>query len=108
MNAESRTTQANLPCRARAARGGLLFALAWSVAWSAAAHMHIQIGYGVQGWELDAYDFDTGAIPADQIVFPVAWQARRAIPADPRFTAFLGESGDSVWVLPEVEAEGVS
>ncbi len=85
----------------------MLFALVWIVAWSAAAHVHVQIRYSAQGWELGAYDFDTGAIPADQIVFPVAWQARREIPADARFTTFLGQAGEAVWVLPEVEAEGV-
>ena len=92
-----------------ARRGWISALMAWACCLGgvARAHVHVQIGYGAQGWDLGVYDFDAGAMPADQVVLPVAWQARREVPAEDRFTAFLGEAGRSVWVLPEIEADGV-
>jgi surface-anchored protein len=70
-------------------------------------HVHVQIGFRDNTWDLHVYDFDSGRSEASENVFGVGLGARRPIPADPRFEAFLGPAGGSVWILPQNEVEGL-
>jgi surface-anchored protein len=73
----------------------------------ALGHIHVQIGYRDNAWDLHVYDFDSGRSEASEIAFGVGLGARRPIPADPRFEAFLGPAGSPVWILPQNEVEGL-
>jgi len=70
-------------------------------------HVHVQIGYRNSAWDLHVYDFDSGRSEASENVFGVGSGARRPIPADPRFEAFLGPAGGTVWILPQNEVDGL-
>lgn len=81
--------------------------LGWLICLPALGHVHVQIGYRDNAWDLHVYDFDSGRSEASEMVFGVALGARRPIPADPRFEAFLGRAGSPVWILPQNEVEGL-
>lgn len=70
------------------------------------AHVHVQIGHGPAGWDLHVFDFESGRFPPDEAPFVVAISARQPMPADPRFSSFLGTGGNA-WILPQNEAPGV-
>lgn len=70
-------------------------------------HVHVQIGYRNNAWDLHVYDFDSGRSEASENAFGVGLGARRPIPDDSRFEAFLGPAGGPVWILPQNEVEGL-
>jgi surface-anchored protein len=87
--------------------GPLWVSLGCLICLPALGHIHVQIGYRDNAWDLHVYDFDSGRSEASEIVFGVGLVARRPIPADPRFEAFLGPAGSPVWILPQHEVEGL-
>ncbi|MBX3747161.1 MAG: choice-of-anchor M domain-containing protein [Verrucomicrobiae bacterium] len=74
---------------------------------TAAAHVHVQIGYGQGRWDLHVYDFDSGRSDPADVLLVVSPAARGVIADDPRYAAFLGTPGDPVWILPQHAVEGI-
>lgn len=67
------------------------------------AHVHIQIRYAAEAWDLHILDFDAGKLaPADVTLF-VASTARQVIGEDPRYHSILGPAGQFTWILPQLE-----
>jgi surface-anchored protein len=66
-------------------------------------HVDIGIGYEDGEWDLHIHD-DTNDIEyaPDEAIFQIGMAALTTVPADARFS-FLGNSGESVWVVPQIQ-----
>ncbi len=68
-----------------------------------AAHVHVQIAYANDAWDLHIFDFDSGRYDPGQITIPVSLAARSFIPDNSHYTGFLSATGKPVWILPQNE-----
>lgn len=67
----------------------------------------IGIAYEDDAWDLHVHDHDNDIeYEPDEAVLQVVPEAETTVPINPNYS-FLGSPGDPVWVLPQVEEEGL-
>jgi surface-anchored protein len=95
-----------LPVVGAAAAASLTIALAPVLASPAIlslGEVEIGIGYAGSGWDLHIHDEGTNTeYEPDAAILRVLANAATSVPNDPAY-AFLGNPGDAVWILPQVQ-----
>jgi surface-anchored protein len=65
-----------------------------------ANHVHLQVAWRANALELEVYDFEAGAFPAEANPFVIGNAGMNLIPSAPAF-AYLGEAGATFFALPQ-------